>query len=114
VRIVEVTLQETELTSNPTNNTNISTKLAVPGKKMFLSSRQKGQIDQLIRLFVPKPIGEELDNATGLNYFAEIREVTTIFMKVRFFSFFPYLVLSYFLLYYDICLWRKFFRCCND
>lgn len=29
-----------------------------------------GRRGKLIRLFVPKPIGDELDNATGLNYFA--------------------------------------------
>lgn len=89
VRIVDVTLQS-ELSNSPPQRASsghhhiISGKLNSPGKKLLLSTRQKGQIDQLIRLFVPKPIGEELDNATGLNYFAEIREVTTMFMKVRY------------------------------
>jgi hypothetical protein len=43
---------------------------------------EAGALDELIRQFVPAPIVEELDSATGLSYFAEIREVVTMFMKV--------------------------------
>ena len=39
-------------------------------------------MDSLIRQFVPVPIAEELESAAGLTYLAEIREVTTMFMKV--------------------------------
>jgi hypothetical protein len=46
------------------------------------SRHQQSVIDALIRQFVPAPIVEELDSATGLSYFAEIREVVTMFMKV--------------------------------
>jgi hypothetical protein len=46
------------------------------------SRHQQTVIDALIRQFVPAPIVEELDSATGLSYFAEIREVVTMFMKV--------------------------------
>jgi hypothetical protein len=48
-----------------------------------ISATQRTTIDALIRQFVPAPIVEELDSATGLSYFAEIREVVTMFMKVR-------------------------------
>jgi hypothetical protein len=51
-------------------------------QNLLTSSRQKATIDALIRQFVPAPIVEELDTATGLSYFAEIREVVTMFMKV--------------------------------
>ncbi len=37
---------------------------------------------KLIHQFVPVPIAEELESAAGLAYLAEIREVTTMFMKV--------------------------------
>jgi hypothetical protein len=37
----------------------------------------------LIKQFVPTPIADQLESGTGLNYLAEIREVTTMFMKVR-------------------------------
>jgi hypothetical protein len=47
---------------------------------------QKGTVDALIRQFVPAPIVEELDSATGLSYFAEIRDVVTMFMKVKIWS----------------------------
>jgi class 3 adenylate cyclase len=47
-----------------------------------LSERLKALSDALIRQFVPAPILEELNGATGLSYFAEIREVVTMFMKV--------------------------------
>lgn len=36
----------------------------------------------LIHQFVPIPIADELEKGEGLNYIAEIREVTTMFMKV--------------------------------
>eukprot|EP01032_Pedospumella_encystans_P019500 gene19500-22168_t len=36
---------------------------------------------KLIHQFVPVPIAEELESAAGLAYLAEIREVTTMFMK---------------------------------
>lgn len=36
----------------------------------------------LIHQFVPIPIADELQRGEGLNYIAEIREVTTMFMKV--------------------------------
>ena len=36
----------------------------------------------LLQLFVPVPIAEELETAAGLNLMSEIREVTTMFMKV--------------------------------
>jgi hypothetical protein len=48
-----------------------------------LSERQKLMSDALIRQFVPVPVVEELNGVTGLSYFAEIREVVTMFMKVR-------------------------------
>jgi len=41
---------------------------------------------KLIHQFVPVPIAEELESAAGLAYLAEIREVTTMFMKVCFFA----------------------------
>jgi hypothetical protein len=47
-------------------------------------AHQQSVIDALVRQFVPAPIVEELDSATGLSYFAEIREVVTMFMKVSF------------------------------
>ncbi len=50
---------------------------------------RNAKVNKLIRQFVPAPIAEELENAvvahTRLNYYSEIREVTTMFMKVRFF-----------------------------
>jgi hypothetical protein len=36
----------------------------------------------LVKQFVPVPIAEQLDRGAGLHYMAEIREVTTMFMKV--------------------------------
>jgi hypothetical protein len=50
---------------------------------MPLSERQKLMSDTLVCQFVPVPIVEELNGAIGLSYFAEIREVVTMFMKVR-------------------------------
>ena len=38
---------------------------------------------KLVRQFVPVPIADQLESGTGLSYLAEIREVTTMFMKVR-------------------------------
>jgi class 3 adenylate cyclase len=38
----------------------------------------------LIKQFVPTPIADQLESGTGLNYLAEIREVTTMFMKVSY------------------------------
>ena len=38
---------------------------------------------KLIHQFVPVPIAEELESAKELNLMAEIREVTTMFMKVK-------------------------------
>jgi class 3 adenylate cyclase len=48
-----------------------------------LTERQKLIRDALIRQFVPVPIVEELEAVEDLNYVAEIREVVTMFMKVR-------------------------------
>jgi class 3 adenylate cyclase len=43
---------------------------------------QADSLSRLIRPFVPAPIAEELESSSTLNYLAEIREVTTMFMKV--------------------------------
>lgn len=37
----------------------------------------------LVKQFVPLPIAEQLDRGSSLHYMAEIREVTTMFMKVN-------------------------------
>ena len=49
---------------NPNNTTNSTTAL------------------KLIKQFVPIPIADEIEVGRGLNFIAEIREVTTMFMKV--------------------------------
>ena len=40
-------------------------------------------LSEVIKQFVPVPIADQLESGTGLSYLAEIREVTTMFMKVR-------------------------------
>jgi hypothetical protein len=45
----------------------------------FVDERTLG----IVKKFVPTPIADELEGGAGLNYMAEIREVTTMFMKVR-------------------------------
>jgi class 3 adenylate cyclase len=57
----------------------VGSSSTAPGQ---LDEHQKLVADALVRHFVPAPIVEELDSATGLSYFAEIREVVTMFMKV--------------------------------
>ena len=48
----------------------------------FQAERQRNIAVQLVRQFVPVPIADEILGGTGLNFIAEIREVTTMFMKV--------------------------------
>jgi hypothetical protein len=76
-RIVDVKFESS------TPNHEVNEDALMSPRVLLTSSRQKTVIDALIRQFVPAPIVEELDSATGLSYFAEIREVTTMFMKVR-------------------------------
>jgi class 3 adenylate cyclase len=45
--------------------------------------KARDQAKRLIRQFVPVPIAEDIEIGRGLNFIAEIREVTTMFMKVR-------------------------------
>jgi class 3 adenylate cyclase len=52
--------------------------------KKAVTGRSNPELSQLIRQFVPVPIADGLEQGTGLSYLAEIREVTTMFMKVRF------------------------------
>jgi class 3 adenylate cyclase len=81
---------EFELTVLPSGNQRIVTvtciesanKLETSGSKS-LTARSSPQLSGMIRQFVPLPIADGLDNAAGLSYLAEIREVTTMFMKVR-------------------------------
>jgi hypothetical protein len=49
----------------------------------LVNERQKGKALNLIRQFVPIPVANAIDNGLGLQFIAEIREVTTMFMKVR-------------------------------
>jgi class 3 adenylate cyclase len=46
------------------------------------NSRAHQLAQRLIRQFVPVPIAEDIEVGRGLNFIAEIREVTTMFMKV--------------------------------
>jgi class 3 adenylate cyclase len=46
--------------------------------------RQREKALNLIRQFVPIPVSEAIENGQGLQFIAEIREVTTMFMKVSF------------------------------
>jgi class 3 adenylate cyclase len=47
-----------------------------------INSRAQQVAQRLIRQFVPVPIAEDIEVGRGLNFIAEIREVTTMFMKV--------------------------------
>jgi class 3 adenylate cyclase len=49
---------------------------------------------ELIKQFVPAPIADQLEIGTGLKYMAEIREVTTMFMKVMSSLYIPFRVSS--------------------
>jgi hypothetical protein len=49
----------------------------------LVNERQRGKALNLIRQFVPIPVADAIDNGLGLQFIAEIREVTTMFMKVR-------------------------------
>jgi hypothetical protein len=80
---------EFELTILPSGNQRIvnvtciesANKSETSGSKS-LTARSSPQLSGMIRQFVPVPIADGLDNAAGLSYLAEIREVTTMFMKV--------------------------------
>jgi hypothetical protein len=48
----------------------------------LVNERQRAKALNLIRQFVPIPVASALDNGLGLQFMAEIREVTTMFMKV--------------------------------
>jgi hypothetical protein len=54
-----------------------------PSPAVRPDAAKRASIVALVHQFVPAPIVEELDSATGLSYFAEIREVVTMFMKVK-------------------------------
>ncbi len=61
------------------------TQVTAAKTKAMANSAVDSHLAHMIRQFVPLPIAEELESAAGLtNYLAEIREVTTMFMKVRF------------------------------
>ena len=78
-RIINVTPDHAELIQeacSDRNNKNIK------NRAVLLSSRQKTQIESMVHKFVPAPIAEELDSTSSLHFLAEIREVTTMFMKV--------------------------------
>jgi len=54
--------------------------------KSLANSAANPQLVHMIHQFVPVPIAEELESSNGhMNYLAEIREVTTMFMKVSMF-----------------------------
>ena len=62
-----------------TNNNNTTTSFSFTAQNATI---QYPQSLKLIRQFVPLPIAEEIEAGTGLTFIAEIREVTTMFMKV--------------------------------
>ncbi len=65
------------------------TSRAVSVKETMRFEFRDSERNALIQPFVPVPIAEQLDNGTGLHFLAEIREVTTMFMKViSWFSYF--------------------------
>ena len=66
----------------PANTDAPAAELMTSPRVPLTSDADKAIVEELIRQFVPLPIIEELDNALGLSHFAEIREVTTMFMKV--------------------------------
>jgi class 3 adenylate cyclase len=53
--------------------------------KQHGSGRNAPRFTELVKRFVPIPIADELEKSVGLNHIAEIREVTTMFMKVSLF-----------------------------
>ena len=55
------------------------------GTEYLQETPRNTPIPPAISHFVPIPISSGLENITGLSYLAEIREVTTMFMKVYFF-----------------------------
>ena len=69
---------------NVTCENNLDIITTAVKKSLVSASRNNPELTTLIRQFVPVPIAEKLDNAAGLSYLAEIREVTTMFMKVTF------------------------------
>jgi hypothetical protein len=73
-RIIHVTCEHSRIGSDP--------KLKSFGSETSLVHNSK-IASNLIKQFVPTPIADQLESGTGLNYLAEIREVTTMFMKVH-------------------------------
>lgn len=62
---------------------NLRTMAQTFGNSQKASARNAPVFAELIKRFVPIPIADELDKSSSLNHIAEIREVTTMFMKVR-------------------------------
>jgi class 3 adenylate cyclase len=56
------------------------------GTEYLAETPRSTPLPPLISQFVPVPISAGLEYTTGLSYLAEIREVTTMFMKVRLLS----------------------------
>jgi hypothetical protein len=54
------------------------------GTEYLQETPRRAPLPPLVSQFVPVPISSGLEYATGLSYLAEIREVTTMFMKVSF------------------------------
>ena len=65
---------------------NIAQAMSQSGKDE--NSRRTASFLNMIKQFVPLPIAEELEKSVGLNNIAEIREVTTFFMKVNIFQYY--------------------------
>jgi len=72
-RIIEVLCQ------GQTDSVTLAVTKASPKSVFGVGSVEQ---QELIRRFVPVPIADELESAASLTYLAEIREVTTMFMKV--------------------------------
>jgi class 3 adenylate cyclase len=56
------------------------------GTEYLVETPRSTPLPPLVSQFVPVPISAGLEYTTGLSYLAEIREVTTMFMKVRYFD----------------------------
>ena len=73
-RIIDIThITHTTTTANHTTATSSNATTI---------KRCNPELSKIIRQFVPLPIADGLDSSAGLQYLAEIREVTTMFMKV--------------------------------